>query len=503
MRPVLLAILMLLCIPIALSQAPQDAFFSSGFEFLVPSTNQPTLFILYDDTQVYFDINNDKINDYTVTYDQGTATPVFAWNIQEGSRISSNKPIVYEQTLDTLHQTQGSNTYNLDIKTIVPPLFQYKTTYHIYPGTWTIVTNTPTQISVLNTITLSEQIIQIDSPTQVTASHSSIITSPTPILVYAQNTIASNPSTDFIATDTQTQLYIIQENTTVQIDINADGAYDQTTEYTTGQHTIQTLPGSLIHCSNICSMYNRYTISNTYERIVALESFSKSSNEHIGTSADELITSFNQNTSVILYNHTDYSVIESKSVESNKVTPITAIGARIVTDKPSIFIQSTSRQTISKPCPSCYSQYYYTQKILPASAKPSISMHSMINEKYTKLNQNVEMSHIIANTYKETTATHLELELTLQSAFSVTSTQLHVIKRSLVTDTIIDEEMLSVSQSLLSTTPLNENNVAMFNELGPQEYITITYSITSPSTAGYYETSTQQLRYTAPVWSLN
>ena len=111
----------------------EDPFFGVGSDFLVVrySGDNPDIYTLFDNTNIYLDNNNDGIWDYQFQGNAGESqildTP---WPIYNGARIHTDKPIMYKQLL--YHYECSYDPCDEEIYITIPPLNNLKSEYYFY-----------------------------------------------------------------------------------------------------------------------------------------------------------------------------------------------------------------------------------------------------------------------------------------------------------------------------------------------------------------------------------
>jgi len=266
----------------------KDPFFSVGSDFLVIKAENldPELVILFNNTRIYIDTNNDQVWDYD--YLRNASDELVIENVDAGARIHTDKPVWYRQCLekDKVYHTINNvrhyfkdYSYSNDVHlyyhdrfcastySTVPPLNNLHSNYFIYPGTWYIVVpeNADIHIDTYMNGTIDKNIsASVMKRESITISNHSRIYSNKTFYLYSNHAVPCPSGNDFyLWNEDITKLIITQDNTTVEIDNNNDGVYDVRNNYDTGIYTPEKQKiGAHVHSNKPINIVQRNYFTN-------------------------------------------------------------------------------------------------------------------------------------------------------------------------------------------------------------------------------------------------
>ncbi|MBN2880618.1 hypothetical protein JXM83_01070 [Candidatus Woesearchaeota archaeon] len=124
---------------------------TTGSDFLIPTNLTNIITKLYNNTQILCDINNDGIIDYKFNIENTTKINL-PWNLKQGSRIKSTKPIILQQI--TYSENNKLNNYEEYHICTIPDISSYEKEYFLEKGIHhiTFLNNTKKTIQTNNTI---------------------------------------------------------------------------------------------------------------------------------------------------------------------------------------------------------------------------------------------------------------------------------------------------------------------------------------------------------------
>jgi len=124
MKRIILMIL-ILSQPILTHSISEEPYCYAASDFMVAKYKDypPQLIALYDNTDIFFDINNDGVWEYKTRINKNKPYyPKTSWDLQSGSYIHSSKPIIYNQKIYEIG-TPPKNSINYQC---VPPISSLK-----------------------------------------------------------------------------------------------------------------------------------------------------------------------------------------------------------------------------------------------------------------------------------------------------------------------------------------------------------------------------------------
>jgi len=379
--------------------------------------------------------------------------------------------------------------------------------YFVYAGTWYIVASDDITINVdINNDGSVDSLVNVSKLNRGQISVSSgfaRVYSDKPFYLYNSYTVVGPSETDFnIPWSEVEKLVITEDNTTVKADITNDGIYDWSQMYNKDVYVnINFDEGTRIHSDKpivvFTSSWHNIPFYVPPSNMVGSDLWSKSS----GTYA--YISGMYDNTTYYLdrvldndlnpdYTYTiDYG--ETKSLPSSGKVHIWG-------DKP--FIE-TYRDPYHDG--SCYEYYGYYYSIYPYS---SISSTTYNLHKYLGANEITPIKAGIFNPFANTSIYNVSITVPFPDSFSMplgTSIELNAKKRYLRNDTMIENEIITLTPSHIAGNyvfTVSNNDSQLFNSLDSMQYYDMEYQLITPSITGEYKFDSVSVEYTAKTWNL-
>lgn len=267
-RGITLVILILINLStLTYSEVSKDSFFTIGSEFLIiknpnsPNPLQTQIIIIYPNTNIFIDINNDGVDDYHLNYEhKGQYTLSTIWQITEGSRITSDKPIYYYQTIFSYNNySLVPNFINSDKIFIIPSVDNYRKEYYIINGSYRFLSKENTIIYIDENIdgTIDKQ-VYTKNFTTINLNNFSRVFSNNTFFGYSNDSITSPIGTDFFTSTDKMQLIISINNTKLDFDFNMDTNIDNSYTLNKGVYNFTVIPGTRIISTNNISCFDYY-----------------------------------------------------------------------------------------------------------------------------------------------------------------------------------------------------------------------------------------------------
>lgn len=491
----LFTIIILINTIFAYSQSPYCYAGSDYYTFSYYQENKPILYTLYDDTEIYFDINHDGVYEYIKRFDKNKRfIPNFGWKIQDGTYIHSSKPIIYIQKLD---DERYDKIEDYSAYTCIPPisslkdelvLFSFATGNDVYykivaiENNMQITTDFSTSIQNIKT-----KKINLDS--RKTSINFWMINSTGPVFAVSTYGTSSVLDYDFTKTiDGSTYIIAVEDNTTISIDNNGDDIFDHEEMINKGKNGFSLNLGARIKSDKKIGVFE---ISNTLRRHYSQAILTKSLNNEnilVNVERDYLyingVKNDDNGTLLTYFNITDLNndLIETNTIESNKQKRITTdLISKVFSDNP-VFLKYDYKRTVYPPMT-------YFLRGYP-TIEPYISLYT--NKKFFKINSSETFNARIFNpTNKD--IKNVSITLNLQNLF-IKDNKLfftYYIK-DLDTDFLLKKEsktIFGIDYGLFSEFDIN------FDNLSKNNYIDIRFSIDTPFEIGRYSISPIRLRF--------
>lgn len=267
LKKILLIILLIFILPFSTAIVSRESFYSAGSDFLVITNPldsikaSPKFFALYDNTNIYFDINNDGANDYKFKVGRGGPyTFNTAWTLTDGTRVHSDKPISYVQSFyhydKKCSNHPDSNCYLTRIN-VMPPISAYRNEYVLAPGTWNFVADGALIISIDEGMVGNAQreIIVNRTTSGIKINNPSKVYSENTFFAYSYIGFGGPLSDDFFSNEDNIMIIPESDDTTIYIDMNNDGNVDITESLENGMNFFDIIKGSRISSNKQISAF--------------------------------------------------------------------------------------------------------------------------------------------------------------------------------------------------------------------------------------------------------
>lgn len=496
---------MLLLQPLLVYSISEEPYCYAASDFMVAKYQDypPQLIALYDNTDLFFDVNNDGVWEYKTRINKNKPYyPKTSWDLQSGSYIHSNKPIIYNQKIYALG-TAPKNSVNYQC---VPPINSLQNEILLLSAWsnaapyWRIISpnatiNIITPINTIQTenIHLSKDInsyISRPTPSQIW-----YINSTKPIIASSIYSLNGKLDNDFIKViPGKTIILALEDNTLVEFDQNGDGIFDESNMTNKGRSEFILTAGSRIRSDKKISVFeNDWHVELEYSTAIPTKSMNNEIIITIHEANKEYITGiFNsddgfENTT---YNITEETLKISGGVPSNDYQQI-----------PNDFI-TTARVIASKPITGYYKNSYITswyriQRPMQ-TIEPYISSFSRL--KFVGLNDTAIINVRVFNPTSYD-LDDVKINIRYLDVFPTKEIKYYQSIKSLEDDSFI------VTETEKSVTPTSFSNIKEFTiNLGTiksEEYANIEYYLITPAKEGTYNFPKASLEFNAPIWTIN
>ena len=209
----------------ATTMSKEDPFATLGEDFLVVGKENyaPVLHIPFDNTNIYIDIEDDGVWEERIVRNAGDSYTVSMPTVLYGTRIHTDKPVIYWQQL---------HTYSYDV---IPPISALPASYYVYGGTWyaVVLENTTIHVDNNNDGTIDSTINATPlTRNSISASNFARVFADKSFYLYCTHTLAAQSGTDFYLpwNNAHNKIYgliMTEDNTLLKIDKDNDGHYDE------------------------------------------------------------------------------------------------------------------------------------------------------------------------------------------------------------------------------------------------------------------------------------
>ncbi len=489
----------------------EDPYFSVGSEFLVVGTDNPEIFTLFDNTNIYLDNNNDGIWDYQFQGNSGESQILNPpWPVNRGARIQTDKPVMYKQIM-YYFQSNFDPTQRI-YYTTVPPLNNLKSEYYFYS-----VDGRPWYVAAPQSATINID-INVDGTIDQTLNveRGTVNSSTIPIgkfaRVYSESgkkfslydgyALASPVGTDFYTNLGSNKVLVSEDNTEVNIDMNNDLAYDETYTLNKGAYDISAIQGAHINSNKPIAVYSRFTntpfpimTSDMLNNDLWGESFTKFSKKYSIIGLFNNASGLNYNTTYNIDFQTQNDLIAdfTGQADANVIKDLPDIGnIHLWADMPLNYLYHLS------------SSYIY--HFLPSYTYSRIYPVTFSEEKYIGSEDDLTINARIFNPFAETTANDFSTKLRFNDLFAFPAIfTIEINKKNLNTDAIISSDAITKVPVLISGQyefAVDSSDSSLLNSLGPFEYYEIKYNLISPLAYGFYDFDPVEITYNAPTWEM-
>ncbi|CEG13698.1 exported hypothetical protein [groundwater metagenome] len=497
----LFVLLFVCCINFVCAELPkEEPLWTIGEDYLVVENGNPSLFFLFDNTEIYVDLKNDGVWEFYTVQNAGVQfTPSIAGqSITYGDKVHTSKPVIYYR---------GGNRYD-----VVPPLGKWKSEYYAYGETWYAIVEENTTIYVDDNYdgTIDRNISAVPfTANSVAVNNFGRVFSDKPFYFWTSDNTGAQKGTDFyLPWNGMWRILVLENNTEIKIDKNNDGFYDGGTvtwnkgvvsdftglSFADGAHLRFSKPVVvfLINCQYYCCSY--YSLPSS--SMLGNDFWSLWS----GDDSWYQLTGFFNNATGIAANTTYYAdkVIENDLISnyngtliSNQVTNTPVLGW--------IHIWGNMPFGCVYRYPYCY---VYT---IPQS---SITSTTYGTQKYLGANEITEIYVRVFNPFANTTISNVNITVKIPSNFSLpngNNLTLNIKKLYLRNDTVIENDTLVVTPTNTGSNyefTITSVETSLLNSLDVMKYIDIRYQVVTPSEYGQYKFEPVHVDYTAETWNM-
>lgn len=481
----------------------EDPYFGVGSEFLVVGTENPEIFTLFDNTNIYLDNNNDGIWDYQFQGNSGESQILNPpWSVNQGAGIQTDKPVMYKQMV-FYYKSQWDPT-EIIYYTTVPPLNSLKSEYYIFSlgDNWQVVAPQDTTINVdINADGSIDKTLNVGrgkvNSSQIPYNQFAKIYSESgeKFSLYSGYALAGPIGADFYTNVGSIKALVTEDNTEVNIDMNNDLAYDETYTLNKGAHDINAISGAHINSNKPIAVYSKF------QNFFPIMTSDMLNNDLWGESGNlyRIIGLFN-NASGSDYN-TTYQI--DFQTQNDLVSNFTGqIAANVVKELPNM-----GNVHLWANMPLNFFYYLsdrYGSRFLPSYSYSRVYPVTFSEEKYIGSEDELTINARVFNPFAETTATGFSVKLRFNDLFAFPAVfTVEVNKKNLNTDAVISSDTVTKIPILISGQyefVIGNSDSSLLNSLGPFEYYEIKYSLISPLAYGFYDFEPVEITYNAPTW---
>ena len=474
-----------------------DPFISIGCDFLmiIGDSYDPYLFILFDNTVIYIDTNNDQIFDRQVTRNGGDYYTITDWTY--GARIHTSKPVAYRQKIEATHWP---------VYCYIPSIDNLKNEYFIYKDSHQLIVPETTTIYIdeENDGTIETEITVLPLTRKsfsLTNSWARVYSDKPFYLFRFGNNIGASvvgPSgfDYYIPHNGYIKYLIIPETgTKVQVDNNNDGNYDETIQEGKGLHgPYDYASGAHLNSNKPITIF--YSLTGENQRVTYLIPSNMMGSDMWGDISDRrYITGLYSNTSFFVDKASENDLnpnFQSKIGANQLSTPFPNYDTNCHTwgTKP-FYIDFIDGQT-------SISSQAYSYILSTTSHEP--------NE--LGLNETVKMNVRVFNPFATTEINNVSVTVKIDDNFKLSggnTVEVTIKKLHLDTDIEKDTEMITITpthENDLYTFTLSKDNSTLFESLNFFEYYDIDYEIITPTKAKNYAFQPIEVSYDASTWDL-
>ncbi len=483
----------------------EEPFFSIGTDFLVIKAQDyhPQLNVLFNNTNIYIDTDNDGTHNYHFTRNAVDTFDFSALSLPSpvtvGARIHTDKPVEYWQQLYYYHYYY--NGYSYYYYTSVPTLNAQGSSYFVPAGIWYVVASGDIVINIdINndgSLDNSTNVSKLKRGEINVPTNFSRIYSDKPFYLYDSYTIVGPSGTDFnIQWNTIKKLVVTEDNTTVEADINNDAINDWQSVYNKGVYTNLNFDyGVRIHSNRPIVVFTQLSSD--------ISAYSTPSNR----TGSDVWSKFTDDTYAYIIGIYDNTTYYLDKVAENDVNPDYNYTINHG-EKKSLPNVGKTHVWGNKPFIQLYNmdiaQYYISYNIYPYS---TISATQNPTQIYIGANELITMDIRAFNPFANTTINNVTLTASFPDSFSMPdgNVTLNIEKRYLRNDTLIASDTLTLTPSNASGNyifAMSNADSAIFDSLDSMQYYDINYQIVTPYATGNYEFAPVQLGYSAETWNL-
>ena len=472
MKKILLLVCAIVLLQSVVAEVPkEDPYISVGSDFLVLPlfSVMPAVELLFDDTTVYLDNENDGTWDYMWTGDRNDwieLNPGIT-ALQIGALVHTDKPAILRQMF--------VNDY-----LSIPPISSIDNSYFIIEEAYIVAekditvyvdecadgsvdyTHIGRDIGWSNWDSTCDLVrLYSDDPFYISNGYSSV---------------GALTGTDFYtAFSDHTYILVTEHETEIRLDFNNDDAYDQNYTKNRGIHYFEMPVGTHIITDKPVSIYSDATRHIMPTEMIGSDAWS----EGFALGLYNEYSGFYKNTTLFEDDDLDLYLDNTYTVAANQEH--CCLEGHFWSDMPAIFYMGSQ-------CYSAYSVIYSTSWPL---------------QKLMGQNQEAYFNVRTFNPFATTTITDVGLKIMIPSNFAIPGGfSLDIEKKNLMTDVVIDTATISKTPVLNGQyyeVVISNADSTIFNQLSPWEYYDITYTAITPDVYGNYELPVETT-YTAPTW---
>ena len=522
MKKYLLLIICILSLQDTESFPPKENYYSVGSDFLVLQNPEstaaapPQIYALYPNTVISFDINNDGVYDYGFTVASGGPYNLnTSWQISDGTKIHSNKPIQYVQQiyLLTANANYVGKTFKEDRLLTVPPIENFGNETILRNGTWYILSDSNANISVDTNAdgTTDSSFIINKSTKTLNVNKTTRLFSDKKFISYSTNGFGGLLLTDFLSNENKTTLIILENNTIISYDYNIDGVIDSTSTLNRGEYNltlprpsriisnkyvsafayVDGLPGGTVHTKSYFPLSSTSSVSNEFSVGI--------NNDFIYGPADRghfLIGVFNNESAENI--SSNFDVFDEDNLKLTGYSNFTTGKIQTLGTSNGLFIINSSVPLIDYAFYHYNSGAYIRYYIGHTIAYKKVYMTTAPKTKIISSNSSVIINSRVFNPFKDTTVSNIIIKFPINSAFSMQLATVNGRKLSLNTDGVV--ETFSKAVTLVNDGAETYFLFSYDNILEPETYLDLDFSLLTPSVNGVNQFSQSTLTYNAQTW---
>lgn len=467
----------------------EKPLFSIGCDFLSLTDEKLSAIVLFNNTNIYVDLNNDFLWDYSFNDSAGKTINLVLPNGNypaAGSRIYSNKPIWLKQNVFLYYKkndiTNKEYSYEYDIT--IPQISNAASKYVAFDTEISLLSNQNTRVlvngSYIDLNSNEKKDVKISPPT--------LIQSEKPLYVYSKRGLQQIPSKDFYADFDKVNISIIENNTKIYFDFDLDGYFDYNKTFESGFSNISFTKNAVHMWSD-----KEFGVSSKYSSVLDLNYIYYPLNPSFQIS-NEYFT-FSSNTPNSVPNSFFTAIFVSEN-NSNIIGDITELSlqqvykyvpkqlSHVVGELPFLSKEYFSGVVDQKT-------YIYESSHNPS---PDIVLIQYPKEKKIVSNSNVTTLTRIFNTYKRTEIENLSVNIYSDNSFAFFENSTKVSIKNIENDKIIEE--------ITNYAIENTNNVLIsISKLLPYTYLEIEINTPVPSKCQIYKFTDVSFSYVAKTWS--
>lgn len=506
----------LLLLPIAFAAVPQEEFYSAGSDFLIiqnpdsTAAQSPRFYAPYDNTQISFDINNDGAIDYRFTVNKGGPyTFTTAWNIIDGTRVSSSKPIVYQQIFYyQSYVNQWNGPTSIAKHTIIPPTNHFRQVYMIMPGDWKFISDNINQTIFIdeNFDGTAEKTLSVSrNSSKASVNSHAIVYSNQSFFSYSNTAIAGGLSTDFITSKENVYIIVPEDSTSVAFDYNADTVRDYTLLLNRGNYSFNTTAGARVMSAKNISVFD-YSVGEIrikYEKILTPAVTAKE------VSGEFMIASQGSGESIvgIFNNESTANIPLYLSLYQNTSSVVTLYNQSNISTSLKIPLLYSSIYLGNATIPlTGYYEYYYHSNSYPEykyfagrnMAYKSVYITASPKSKIITNSSTLKMNVRVFNPYKDSSVNNILITFPVNNYFSLPIATVNYRKAYLTNDGVIESSSKAIT---LANDGVSDYFIFEYSGvLGPETYLDVDFDLATPETLGSYSFSPATLAYASPTW---